>query len=694
MFMPTSDRQTVAGGLLDQKAFSVEMNSMLFHSVISGIYADKIRAPFRELATNARDGHVAAGRLDQPFDIQLPSSLDPTFRIRDYGCSMTHEEVMGLYSTMFASSKRETNDLTGMIGLGSKSPFAYTSIFNVIAWKDGEKRHYSCFIGDDEVPQTALIGRVPSDEPDGIEVSFAVKQEDIHKFRSAAPEVLFGFDPKPNILNESFQWPVANILHQGNGWVLYDKNTVPFRGLMARQGAVLYPIQAQPLGLESEPLFGWPCVLDFPIGELSVSTSRENLGYDQRTRSNLVRRITAAKEDMAKLVQKDIDACKSYLDACVLLASNTSYVAPQRDLWTLIANGASWRNKKLKTTFAIQGFNNGFTMAFLDASFVEMGVLKSSVGHRPSAFGTTLTPVALRDNVLIYHEKASTKSGPSRMRRVIKENTDSKSILWIRTTEDSLPNEAKEMIGWAKVLDLGKVEPLTLGGSKKKKEGLRTLRYIEANTGWSRYDKPSVTFEEVEVTEDLLFVEQDGNQFKLNGRWNGVSVLWNQLYSAIKAGFLPAGTRVYCLNKTNIKVLETVKMTPVESALREGIRKALPGLNLSQDDYVVQQRRREVKNMREAIAGASIPQDIEDYLAAVEADDVNGSKAVNGDTRRMIEEFCPTEYEAQKRKDNPTAEMKSKLEEKYPLLFNIVGHWGADSSHKRKMQHYMELLLK
>ncbi|CCV12981.1 hypothetical protein [Mesorhizobium sp. STM 4661] len=215
MLIAQQDFVAQTGGISETKAFGFEMNGFAFHTVISGIYADKLRAPFRELATNARDGHAAKGNLYQPFDVFLPSKLDPTFKVRDYGISLSHEEIMGIYTTMFASTKRGSNEATGMIGLGSKSPFAYTSVFTVIAYLGDYKRTYSAFIGTDGVPQIALLDMCQTTEPDGVEVSFPVKVEDVDKFRNIAPDVLFGFDPFPNILNEQFVRPAPVTLYQG-----------------------------------------------------------------------------------------------------------------------------------------------------------------------------------------------------------------------------------------------------------------------------------------------------------------------------------------------------------------------------------------------------------------------------------------------------------------------------------------------
>ena len=117
--------------------FRIRNSAKAFNILSSGLYANKIRAIIRELSCNAVDSHVAAGKQDTPFDVHLPNQLDPTFRIRDYGTGLTHDQVLNIYTTYFESTKTESNQFIGALGLGSKSPFSYTDNFTVTAIQIG-----------------------------------------------------------------------------------------------------------------------------------------------------------------------------------------------------------------------------------------------------------------------------------------------------------------------------------------------------------------------------------------------------------------------------------------------------------------------------------------------------------------------------------------------------------------------------
>src|SRR3954469_4175733 len=187
-----------------------------FRTTIDGIYSDKKRAPLRELCTNAWDASS-----DHRFDIHLPSLIDPRVIVRDWGPGLSHDEAMGLYTTLFASTKRDSNDVVGCLGLGSKSPFAYGTQFFVRSFQDGQVRSYSASIEADGVPCLVHMSTKLTTEPDGLEVSFNVKASDIDAFRKAARFTLFGFEPRPNVKNECWEWPDLELVAQGPDWKVY-----------------------------------------------------------------------------------------------------------------------------------------------------------------------------------------------------------------------------------------------------------------------------------------------------------------------------------------------------------------------------------------------------------------------------------------------------------------------------------------
>ena len=174
---------------LPSHAFTIQNSPLAFEILSSRLYSDPTLAIIRELLTNAYDAQVMAGNADTPIDISLPDYLNPYFRIRDYGIGLDKDEVMFLYTSFFSSTKNTTNDLTGCFGLGSKTPFSYTSGFTVNSYKNGYK-HKFMMVKKDMMPQVIHVGSEKVDEPNGLEIIIPVAEGDYALFAKTTANYL------------------------------------------------------------------------------------------------------------------------------------------------------------------------------------------------------------------------------------------------------------------------------------------------------------------------------------------------------------------------------------------------------------------------------------------------------------------------------------------------------------------------
>lgn len=294
-------------GLADSTNFSIKVNGKAFRILLDGLYSDKVGAVIRELSTNAYDAHLAIGKGEVPFEVTLPTQFNPIFSVRDFGVSMSHEQLMRLITTVFESSKDNANNQVGAFGLGSKSPFSLVDTYTIIAWKNGEKRTYSAFFNTDGVPSLALLGTEPTTEPQGVEFSMAVNARDVNAFRDRAAGILRWFPTIPKVHNSPTKIELDVPVSSGKGWALYTRGSMV--GAYARQGCVVYPIKASSIqGVTplQAALLSSPLVIDFTIGDLDVAASREALGYDEATCANILARINTVADEVQKTMGKAI----------------------------------------------------------------------------------------------------------------------------------------------------------------------------------------------------------------------------------------------------------------------------------------------------------------------------------------------------------------------------------------------------
>ena len=292
-------------------AFSIKATAKSFNILSSGLYANKIRAVLRELGCNAWDSHVAAGRADTPFDLHVPTALEPWFSVRDYGTGLDHREVVTIYTTYFESTKTHSNDFVGALGLGSKSPFSYTDNFTVTAIKHGRKGIYTAYINEQGVPAIALMydGAAEEGEPAGVEVKFAVLDaRDMRKFEQEAREVFARFAVKPVVNVPNFEFDRVSYrqrdLIEGVHQLASNKESV------AVMGNIAYPIQVpnaeQNLG-ELRSLLNCGLEIHFPIGALDFQASREGLSYVPSTVAAIREKLEELNSSLYGLLVKEVD---------------------------------------------------------------------------------------------------------------------------------------------------------------------------------------------------------------------------------------------------------------------------------------------------------------------------------------------------------------------------------------------------
>ena len=302
--------------------FRIRNSAKAFNILSSGLYANKIRAIIRELSCNAVDSHVAAGKQGTPFDVHLPNQLEPWFSIRDYGTGLNHDQVTNIYTTYFESTKTNSNDFIGALGLGSKSPFSYTDNFTVTAIKDGVKGIYTAFINQAGVPSIAKMMEEATDEPAGVEVKFSVNDRwDFDKFRQEARSVYTYFALRPNITGSS-EFKFADIEYETKD-IVPGVHATKGRASIAVMGNIAYPVQIPEADKSLGDLRGLlSCGLEmhFAIGELDFQASREGLSYIPETIEAIKRKLVALNAQLAVHLAAEADKIDNLWLRAVFLA--------------------------------------------------------------------------------------------------------------------------------------------------------------------------------------------------------------------------------------------------------------------------------------------------------------------------------------------------------------------------------------
>ena len=301
--------------------FKIKASAKAFSILSSGLYANKIRAIIRELSCNAVDSHIAAGKQDTPFDVHLPNQLEPWFAIRDYGTGLTHEQVTSIYTTYFESTKTDSNDYIGALGLGSKSPFSYTDNFTVTAIRNGKKGIYSAFINGQGVPSIAQMMTEETDEPNGVEVKMSVNDHwDYSKFRDEARYVYTYFKLRP-VVSGASNFEFRDVEYETKDIIPGVHSTRGGRGI-AIMGNIAYPIDVPnadtSLG-NLRALLNCGLEMHFGIGELDFQASREGLSYIPSTIDAIKAKLEQVNAALTVVLAREADAVANLWERALFL---------------------------------------------------------------------------------------------------------------------------------------------------------------------------------------------------------------------------------------------------------------------------------------------------------------------------------------------------------------------------------------
>jgi hypothetical protein len=314
MMPNTKERQLSSGGVAESREFGISAKDSAHIMTIlrDTLYTDKIKAVLREYSSNAWDSHRASGKADVPIKVVLPTANDPTLSIRDYGSGLSQDDVFEVFTQYGASTKRNDDISVGMLGIGSKSGFAYSDSFTIVSYHEGSKKTYVAVLDESDKGIINLLNKEECGKETGVMIQIAVRPNDIWEFTEKAKNLFQYFEPRP-IINVVLPPTPAEYTTLKHGSLTASGE----EGWVAVMGCVPYRIDMDQiknqknsnskLGEYVERVSG---VLRFNIGEVQISASREELKYSDRTKEAIVNKLHALIEEFVQHTLAAIDDAK------------------------------------------------------------------------------------------------------------------------------------------------------------------------------------------------------------------------------------------------------------------------------------------------------------------------------------------------------------------------------------------------
>lgn len=243
-------------------------------TVLTDLYSRPKEAVLREYATNAYDANIEAGN-NLPVEVTLPSSDSRNLVIRDSGIGLDADDIRDIYALYGRSTKRESNDVVGYLGLGCKSGLTYTDAFTVSSVKDGVRTTVQVAKDNDGVGTIRILDVTETNRASGTTVTIPVKPEDVVAFQTTAKEVYKYWVPGSILVNG--EEPDRSFLDDAI-WLDDDIAVMKNGTSKIVMGNVAYPW---------EPKCGTNVVADITIGLVDFAPSREALMFNAHTDETL-----------------------------------------------------------------------------------------------------------------------------------------------------------------------------------------------------------------------------------------------------------------------------------------------------------------------------------------------------------------------------------------------------------------------
>lgn len=303
-----------------EESFGVGNLAVVLSILRSKLYSNPIRVVTQEILCNARDAHREIGTPLRPVQVTLPSELNPTLEIKDFGIGISPERMSDVFLRYGNSTKRGDDTQTGGFGLGAKSPFAYTDSFVIETITGGYKRTYVAYIDESSIGKLSRMACHKTKEPSGTTIKIPVQESDFETFRNEFLAVTKYWEPRPET-GLDLEWEDVSAFSQknstlwlesdriGTGYVCVLIDSIPY--LLAQKDVVSHPAYCD----DMDYLFNVGLCVATPCGVVSVSANRESLDLSRRNQGVLIDILRDLSTKILTQFQTQLDSCPDFISA-------------------------------------------------------------------------------------------------------------------------------------------------------------------------------------------------------------------------------------------------------------------------------------------------------------------------------------------------------------------------------------------
>jgi hypothetical protein len=319
--------QSTLGG--DKVAMGIDPAAMAhIMNILTDLYSDPELAVIREYSTNGRDATVEAGRND-PIEVTTPTAFSPFLKIRDYGIGLTVDDIHTIYSQYGTSTKRNSNDFNGMLGLGCKSALTYCDQFTVVSVKDGVMVTVVVARDADGAGSMTVLDTSSTDQRDGTEVQIPAKRG--NDIRAKAERFFSVWAKGTVLLDGETPKPFEGLRLTDDLYIIEDSQSYIVMGGVTYPAVFDLPHVSTRYGNRAGRGYGnysdVEVMAHVAIGDVNFAPSREALMDTDKTKATIKRIEGDFGREINNAIQREVDAAPTPQAAVRIIVKWNKYVA-------------------------------------------------------------------------------------------------------------------------------------------------------------------------------------------------------------------------------------------------------------------------------------------------------------------------------------------------------------------------------
>lgn len=427
-----------------------EKNIAHFFRMIANLYQDPITAVLREIGANCLDAAKEAKTESLGWELHLPSKLDANVRFIDNGVGISHEQMIRIYSIIGASTKRDSNNLIGGFGVGKWSLCSLVNNFQAISTFNGTRTQYFISLQSSGLPDIKVIKSEQTTDRNGFEIKFLCPNRYIDEMVQKSRRVYTFFDIQPKFFLDGKQLsghatdmpkplfaPKVKDRFEIFGRDAYQVETCVVMGGVA-YALPMNRMMENAKFKKFDQLLNSKLIIHAPIGEYSITPSREAIQMDDLTTDRLVARLTSIIDTFIPEMQNQMDA----FDGNLLDAKK--FIISMKKNFSFLPKGIklNWKGIEVddEKTYILK--NKVKIRSYVSSPYYK----KIDLRHTDNIF--------LEENAYIFFDDA-TKGGIGRVRHFLSDHKSSVAYL----VDESNVDAVKAELNW--VGEMQKTSSLT-----------------------------------------------------------------------------------------------------------------------------------------------------------------------------------------------------------------------------------------